>query len=120
MASAMPVLPLVGSTIVVSPGLMRPASLGRVDHREADAVLDAAAGVEGLELADDGRAGPLGDARSFTSGVPPISAEMLSAIFMLLLLCRVTQSDSVHGSVGVLQQLTLGQVGDGGAERTSS
>ena len=36
--------------------------LGGVDHREADAVLDAAAGVERLQLPDDRRAGALGEA----------------------------------------------------------
>ena len=40
----MPVLPLVGST-TAPPGCELPARLGVLDHREADAVLDRAAGV---------------------------------------------------------------------------
>ena len=47
----MPVLPDVASTIVVRPGSMQPVALGGLDHRDADAVLDRPAGVEGLELA---------------------------------------------------------------------
>jgi hypothetical protein len=46
----MPVLPEVGS-ISVSPGLMRPL-LGVQDHADADAVLDRAAGVQELALAE--------------------------------------------------------------------
>ena len=48
----MPVLPDVASTIVVRPGLDPPLGLGRLDHRDADAVLDDAARVERLELAE--------------------------------------------------------------------
>ena len=42
-------LPDVGSTIV-PPGLSFPSRLGALDHREADAVLHGAAGVQVLEL----------------------------------------------------------------------
>jgi hypothetical protein len=45
----MPVLPLVGSTTTL-PGPSRAVALGGLDHREADAVLDAAAEVRPLEL----------------------------------------------------------------------
>ena len=45
----MPVLPLVGSTIVAA-GLDLAVALGRLDHRHADPVLDRSAGVEVLEL----------------------------------------------------------------------
>ena len=51
-ASPMPVLPLVGST-TMSPGLERPLALRLLDHAEADAVLDAAAGIGDLELRPD-------------------------------------------------------------------
>ena len=49
MARPTPVLPDVGSTIV-PPGCSRPSRLGGVDHRHRRPVLDAAAGVEELEL----------------------------------------------------------------------
>ena len=38
----MPVLPEVGSISVLTPGLILPGRLQRVDHGDADAVLDAA------------------------------------------------------------------------------
>jgi hypothetical protein len=43
-------------------GRDEPSLFGGVEHREPDAVFDAAAGVERLELADDGGAGALRDA----------------------------------------------------------
>ena len=72
MASAMPVLPLVGSTMTDSPGVMTPRCLGVVDHAPADTVLDRAAGVAGLEL--DGHAAGQPSPRRFrkTIGVSPI------------------------------------------------
>ena len=59
-------LPDVGS-MIVPPGLSRPVPLGRLDHRQPDAVLDRAARVEHLELGEDqrlavGRAEVAGDA----------------------------------------------------------
>jgi len=48
-ARPMPVLPLVGSRMIVS-GLMRPAFSGRVDHGHPDPVLDAVGGAVELEL----------------------------------------------------------------------
>ena len=47
-------LPEVASTIV-PPGSEQAARLRVVDHRERDPVLDAAAGVEPLELGEDAR-----------------------------------------------------------------
>ena len=44
-------LPDVGSTIV-PPGFSRPSRLGRVDHGDGQAVLDAAAGVRDLDLGE--------------------------------------------------------------------
>jgi hypothetical protein len=61
-ASAMPVLPLVGSIRTVSL-LMRSALQGVVDHREADAVLDARERVEELELEEDLRLRAVGGRR---------------------------------------------------------
>ena len=49
----MPVLPLVGSMIWVS-GVRMPCLLGRLDHRPADAVLDAGKRIEELQLQQDG------------------------------------------------------------------
>ncbi len=48
----MPVFPLVASTIVVRPGLDSALSLGRLDHRDPDAVLHASARIERLELSE--------------------------------------------------------------------
>ena len=77
----MPVLPDVGSTSVVRPGVIRPAALHRVDHVDADAVLDAGDRVEELELGQDvGLARPFRppDAVRRTSGVSPIVSVMES------------------------------------------
>ena len=49
----MPVLPLVGSTSTVWPGVDVPASFRRLDHRQADPVLHARGGVPALQLGDD-------------------------------------------------------------------
>ena len=62
-----------------------PFGLGRLDHRDADAVLDAAAGVEGLELGEQlhavlRRAVPSSMRRKLTSGVSPTSSAMLIGI----------------------------------------
>ena len=46
----MPVLPEVGSTSVVLPGFVLPLRFERLDHRDADAVLDAGDRVEEFEL----------------------------------------------------------------------
>ncbi len=59
-ASAMPVLPLVGSTMTVSL-LILPVAFGGLDHRHADAVLDAAQRIEKLALERDGRVQAGGD-----------------------------------------------------------
>ena len=48
----MPVFPLVGSTITVLPWREQAVALGRLDHGEADAVLDAVGGVLALELGE--------------------------------------------------------------------
>ncbi len=50
----MPVLPLVASTIV-PPGPEHAAPLGVLDHRGGDAILDAAARVAQLQLAEETR-----------------------------------------------------------------
>ena len=50
----MPVFPLVGSMMTVS-GAKATLTLGRFDHREADAVLNGACGIERLHLHEDGR-----------------------------------------------------------------
>jgi hypothetical protein len=53
----MPVLPEVGSMMMVSF-----FALAGLDHRHPDAVLDRPQRVEVLQLGDDGRLTPLGDA----------------------------------------------------------
>jgi hypothetical protein len=45
----MPVLPLVGSRMMVS-GPSLPAAFGRLDHAQPDAILDAAAGLKNSSL----------------------------------------------------------------------
>ena len=45
-------LPLVGSTITERPALDHSVALGGVDHRDADPVLDGAAGIEELAVRD--------------------------------------------------------------------
>ena len=68
----MPVLPAVPSTIT-PPGRSRPRRLGVGDDRQRGPVLDAAAGVQELALAEDLAAGQLRDALfRRTSGVLPI------------------------------------------------
>ena len=47
-------LPLVGS-MIVPPGLSRPAALGGLDHRQPDPILDRAARVQHLELGEEQR-----------------------------------------------------------------
>ena len=49
----MPVLPLVGSTSVDLPGEMLPCFFERLDHGDADAVLDAGDRIEEFELEQD-------------------------------------------------------------------
>jgi hypothetical protein len=75
----MPVLPLVGSTMMVS-GPILPARFGRLDHGQADPVLDAVGRIVELELGQDVGAAPLGQARMRTSGVLPISSVTSFAI----------------------------------------
>lgn len=60
-ASPMPVLPLVGSTIV-PPRLELALPLGLVDHVQADPILDASAGIEGLHLGVNGCGAGFGQA----------------------------------------------------------
>jgi len=56
MASEMPVLPEVGSRMVI-PGPMAPFSSGVLDQRARDTVLDRARRVLGFELGPDAHAG---------------------------------------------------------------
>jgi hypothetical protein len=57
---------------MVPPGCRRP-SLGGVDHRQADAVLDRAAGVLRFKLEEQVH-GPVSKRLTRTSGVLPISS----------------------------------------------
>ena len=81
MARAMPVLPLVGSTMMVS-GLDQAAFLGGIDHGDADAVLDAVSRVVEFQLGDHSPAPSVSGCRR-TSGVLPINSVTLFAIFMI-------------------------------------
>ena len=69
----MPVLPEVGSTSVFA-GADAAVALHRLDHGDADAVLDAGDRVEELELCEQpgGHAFRLGDLVEPHSGVSPI------------------------------------------------
>ena len=55
----MPVLPEVGSTRTPRPGRNPALRLERVDHGDADAILDAADRVEEFELREEARGDPL-------------------------------------------------------------
>ena len=72
----MPVLPLVGSMMTVF-FFRHAAFLGVLDHRRADAVLDAAERIEKFALEQDGRARPAVTLLSLTSGVRPTVSMML-------------------------------------------
>ena len=60
----MPVLPDVASTIVAA-GFEQPVALGRVDHRDADAILDRVSRIQALHLGEDLRLDPWGQAVEF-------------------------------------------------------
>ncbi len=66
----MPVLPLVGSTIVEVPGHQIPALFRGLDHGEADAILHAVAGIGRFELPEDRRVQSPATRLSRTRGVP--------------------------------------------------
>jgi hypothetical protein len=74
-ARAMPVLPLVGSTMRVRADAV--FGFRRRDHGRADAVFDAAQGVEKFEFGVNGGIETAAVRLSFTSGVRP----MVSAIW---------------------------------------
>jgi hypothetical protein len=79
-ASAMPVLPEVGSMMTVF-GLSSAASLGVLDHRQPDAVLDAAAGIGPFQLHPDFDACDRQNNRLMrTWGVLPIVSRIVYAL----------------------------------------
>ena len=92
MARAMPVLPLVGSTMVVLSGEIRPACSAASIIERPMRSLTLPPGLKDSSLptivAPDRSEMP----RSLTSGVPPIRAVMSSAIFTGLLLVVVVRS----------------------------
>ena len=84
----MPVLPLVGSTIVVFSLSMRPAASAAsiIDRPMRSLTLPPGLNDSSLPtmVAPERSEMP----RSLTSGVPPMSSVMFSAIFTFGLLCR--------------------------------
>ena len=81
MARAIPVLPLVGSTIDRFAADQLALGFGGADHRRTDPVLDRSAGIEVLELgADLGVELRRPIRASETSGVPPTVADACGAI----------------------------------------
>ena len=81
MASAMPVLPLVGSTMVVLSGEMRPASSAASIIERPMRSLTLPPGLNDSSLPTIVAPERSERPRSLTSGVPPIRAVMSSAIF---------------------------------------
>ena len=78
----MPVLPLVGSTMMVS-GLILPGLFRRVNHRHADAVFDAVRRIVEFQLGDHvAPRSPASGGAMRTSGVLPINSVTSFAIFM--------------------------------------
>ena len=79
----MPVLPLVGSMIVVSPGEMRPAASAASIIDRPMRSLTLPPGLNDSSLPTTVAPVLSEMPRSFTSGVPPIRAVMSSAIFTM-------------------------------------
>ena len=82
----MPVLPAVPSTMT-PPGFRRPSLLGVLDDVERGAVLDRAAGIEELGLAEDRAAGLLGGAAQLDEGRVADRADKTVADVHRLTLC---------------------------------
>ena len=72
-------LPAVAS-MIVPPGREPALPLGLLDHRDADAVLDAPARVDRLELHQTFAGTPAASRRSGISGVRPIAWRTLGVI----------------------------------------
>src|ERR1035437_3609771 len=112
MARAMPVLPLVGSTSVVRPGAMTPAcsAASIIDRPMRSLTLPPGLNDSSLPTI----VAPLRSesVRSRTSGVPPISLVMSSA--MSTRSFRSALLDVVHGLVRHAGALALGEIGDRG------
>ena len=70
----MAVLPLLASTMGV-PGVEEALLLGPFDHRQGDAVLDAAAGILSFQLGEDADAGLGGHAAQLNQGRVPNQAQ---------------------------------------------
>src|SRR2546421_312798 len=83
MASPTPVLPLVGSTIV-APGLRAPRRSASSIMAAAMRSFTLAPGLRASILASTRAPAGSGNRRSRTSGVPPMSSRMVSAIFVLM------------------------------------
>ena len=105
----MPVLPLVGSTIVVRPGAIVPLRSAASIMARPMRSLTLPPGLKDSSLPT--MVAPLrsDSARRRTSGVRPISLVMSSAMFT-----RLLRLDVVHGLARRARALALGQVGDRG------
>src|SRR3990172_12948626 len=107
----MPVLPLVGSTIV-SPGLIRPSPSAASIMLRAIRSFTLPAGLCDSTFATTSAA-PSGTTRfSRTMGVPPISSSTVSAICPSLFIPSL--SDDVARAARAYSAVPLRQVGDGG------
>ena len=98
-ASAMPVLPLVGSMISL-PGTSMPPLLGVPYHRRADAALDRVRGVAPLDLGENRRRQPLASLLILTSGVLPMDSE-LSAYQFVMSFLRLSSRPAPPGRLGM-------------------
>ena len=95
-ASAMPVLPLVGSRMIVS-GLSRPASSAASIRATPRRSLTLAAGLKDSKLGDNVAPTPSVTRFSRTSGVLPTSSVMLSAIVTTSIPADVEVNCNVSG-----------------------
>lgn len=80
MANPIPVLPLVGSTNTVLPGVMSPRPSACVIMLSAIRSLTLLAGLDDSNLHTISASHPSANVVSLTNGVPPISSKMFSAI----------------------------------------
>src|SRR5665647_2611076 len=121
MASAMPVLPLVGSMIVVLPGAIRPSRSAASIMARPMRSLTLPPGLNDSSLPST--SAPVSSEMRLrrTSGVRPINSVMLPALFMRSPCAAAgapapaVVSDVVHGGVTSQRLLARQQVADGGA-----
>ncbi len=116
MARAMPVLPLVGSRMIVS-GLIKPACSARLEHGNPDTVFYAVGRVEEFQLGDDVGNGAVGDsAQSDQRCAPDELGDVLGDAHLLrptvsvqAQLASQLTSKSMAASVGTVMAVDLSE-----------